>query len=210
MLRRVFELVLNLLYPPRCVGCGSRDSMLCAACCPQPLPESQRVQALAADAPLMRAQGIYAFTGTVRLAIHGLKYHKHQRLAVPLAALVVPYLPWEPHVLVPVPAHASRLRERGFNQAALLAHQLGSAWQLPVLDQLQRTRATEQQVGRSLPERAANVLHAFEWQGPAPPARVLLIDDVLTTGATLAACAAAVLKAGAAEVQGLAVARTLK
>jgi ComF family protein len=110
-------------------------------------------------------------------------------------------------MIVPVPRHAARLRERGFNQSALLAQQLATHLKLPVSMQLVRVRLTTQQANLGRAERHANLRDAFAWQGAPPPPRVLLVDDVLTTGATIGATAAAIRAADAIEVHGLALAR---
>jgi len=112
-------------------------------------------------------------------------------------------------LLIPVPLHPSRERERGFNQAALLAKEVGSAWGRRVGQRLlHRVRATEAQSGRR-PEREANVKGAFEVAQPdrVEGRRLLLIDDVFTTGATANECAKALLAAGAAEVAVFTLAR---
>ncbi|MGH7587283.1 MAG: ComF family protein, partial [Gemmatimonadota bacterium] len=104
--------------------------------------------------------------------------------------------------LVPVPLHPVRLRARGYNQARALAEALGSIHALPVLDALERVRATRSQVGLGRSERAVNVEGAFICRLGAPPV-VGLVDDVTTSGATLAAAGSALLEAGTRRVVGL-------
>src|SRR5205823_1833243 len=114
--------------------------------------------------------------------------------------------------LVPVPLDAARVRERGYNQAALLAAPVAAALDVPLAPTwLRRTRPTRPQVGLSARERRVNVRGAFTCPEPAAVAgqRVLVVDDVMTTGATLEACAEALVAAGAAGVWGLIVARDL-
>ncbi|MBA3944292.1 MAG: ComF family protein [Herpetosiphonaceae bacterium] len=140
-----------------------------------------------------------------------MKYKRHSVLADPLAELAVQIagsaIPLV-DAIVPVPLYARRQRERGFNQAELLAQGIGLRLDLPLLAQgLCRKRPTHQQVGLDRTERRANMVGAFRWQGSPPPRRVLLLDDVVTTGATMEACAAALRLAGAAEVHGWAIAR---
>ena len=207
---RLLNALLDLLYPPRCAGCHTRGVRLCAACVAQcvPLSPVRRAKALPADSALRRALGIYPFEGVLREAIHAFKYNGDQQLAAPLAALLVPHRPFAALAIVPVPLHKARQRERGFNQAHLLAHELSRAWQIPLLADLERVRATDHQVGQNARDRATNVQGAFVWQGKTPPpSTILLIDDVLTTGATLQACAAALIAAGATDVEGLTLAR---
>ncbi|HYF63387.1 MAG TPA: ComF family protein, partial [Herpetosiphonaceae bacterium] len=125
----------------------------------------------------------------------------------PLAALLADHRPFAAAALVAVPLHPDRQRERGFNQAALLAGELSRLWEIPLVDGLARVRATDHQVGQNLRERELNVSGAFAWTGAAPPPTVLLIDDVLTTGATLLACSAALAEAGSGVVEALTLAR---
>jgi ComF family protein len=147
--------------------------------------------------------------------VRRLKYQQERHLATPLAALLLDCLAARPlavDVLVPVPLDPARGRERGYNQAALLAAPVAKALGLPALpDVLQRTRPTRPQVGLNAGERRANVRGAFACGNPSAVAgrRVLLVDDVMTTGATLEACADALTAAGAAQVYGLVVARDL-
>lgn len=111
--------------------------------------------------------------------------------------------------IVPVPLHVARHRDRGYNQAALLARELGAGVGLPVVeDGLTRTRATAPQVGLSIPEREANVSGAFECSADSLVGmKVLLVDDVFTTGCTLGAACSALKDAGASSVWAYTLAR---
>jgi ComF family protein len=143
--------------------------------------------------------------------IHHFKYRNARALAAPLAARLI--TAWREaglsaDLIVPVPLHASRAAERGYNQSALLARGLGSAVGVVVAeDLLVRERATLQQTHLNRRERSQNVSGAFASRRNLPGLRVVLIDDVCTTGATLEACATALRAAGAVHVQGLTVAR---
>jgi ComF family protein len=154
----------------------------------------------------------YVFEGPIRHALHQLKYYRRRRVARPLGALMAAHLQSHPlpcDALVPVPLHQKRLKERGFNQAELLACEVAAATGLPLIaGPLERIRATRQQALLDTPGRIENVLDAFMWTGSAPPARIVLVDDVLTTGATVNACAAALRAGGAREVYALALARS--
>jgi ComF family protein len=151
----------------------------------------------------------------MRQAIHQLKYKSLRALAGTLAELLSEYLATDPipgEVLVPVPLHTKRLRERGYNQSTLLARETGKLTSLPVVgDCLIRERhALPQARTSNVEERRANVAGAFtccdrRLQGK----QVLLIDDVSTSGATLDACAVALKAAGAASVWGLVLAREI-
>jgi predicted amidophosphoribosyltransferase len=111
--------------------------------------------------------------------------------------------------LVPVPLHPRRLRSRGYNQAAAIANALARRAGLPVADCLARSGPSLTQVGRDRAERRAGPAGAIHVRAPRAPPRVVLVDDVVTTGATLAACRAALVAAGALEVAAVVFARTL-
>jgi ComF family protein len=115
----------------------------------------------------------------------------------------------EAEVMVPVPLHTTRLKKRGYNQSELLASQMATFLQLPVnTDTLQRVRKTKSQMKLGIEERHQNVLNAFVCRNKKLAGqRVLLIDDVCTTGSTLDACAAALKESGAIAVWGLTLAR---
>ena len=150
------------------------------------------------------------YEGVGKEIVHALKYRGYTRLVEKLA---VPLLSWalrDPRrfdAIVPVPLHRARLRKRGFNQAALLAWGISGRINAPVSDTLQVVRNTRDQVELSAAERRANVAGAFS-AGARTRGRILLVDDVLTTGATLSACANALLSAGAAEVHAATLCRT--
>jgi ComF family protein len=124
-----------------------------------------------------------------------------------LAAQLAGAAGWRPDALVPVPIHALRRLERGFNQSELLAGELGRLAGLPVVRALRRTRYTPPQVGRSRAERQTNLLGAFagDPRRPVRGARVVLIDDVRTTGGTLSECAGVLRAGGASQVFALTV-----
>jgi ComF family protein len=148
----------------------------------------------------------------LREAIHAFKYEGVAALAVPLARLMAEY--WSSHpmsidVVVPVPLHRNRLRRRGFNQAAYLARELAKRVDVTVdEDILVRHRSTAAQVDLDAEQRKENVRDAFRSiDRGAVGKRVLLIDDVCTTGSTLDACAVALRQGGASSVQALTLAR---
>lgn len=166
----------------------------------------------------MEADGlrsVFRFEGLVRHAIHRFKYGNFKALRAPLSELMSQYLrdhPLPVEVVVPVPLHPHRLRERGYNQAELLAWGLGDGLGLPrsVLSLERRLSGPPQVRSRSRQERWQNVAGAFVVRGSELSGkRVLLVDDVCTTGATLNACAHALKAAGSAEVWGLTLAREI-
>lgn len=154
------------------------------------------------------------FDGAIRQAVHALKYRDCRVIARDLGELMADW--WKEHpmpadVVVPVPLHAERLRDRGYNQAALLARAFADQTDLP-LDEttLIRHRSTATQTELDADQRRENVKDAFQCTSMALiDRRVLLIDDVCTTGATLASCAIALCDGGASEVRGLTLARSL-
>ncbi|HSE04620.1 MAG TPA: ComF family protein [Methylomirabilota bacterium] len=157
------------------------------------------------------------YDGVMREAVHAFKFVGRRALAAPLGDLLAELgaaaLPaGMPDLLVPVPLHPRRERERGFNQATLLARRLGRAWGCPVRgDVLIRAVATPSQTELDAAARRANVRRAFRLRRPACVAgrHVVLVDDVLTTGATLSECARCLREAGAALVGVLTVARVV-
>jgi ComF family protein len=161
---------------------------------------------------LSRLRSAVAYEGPIELAVQRFKYEGWRRLAGPLALLLAERLVVEglaAQWVLAVPLHSERLRQRGFNQADLLASELRRRLALgkPPGD-LVRTRATPQQVGHDRLWRLENVRGAFAWKGADLSGKSLLVvDDVATTGATLEACAAALRAAGSGPVIGVSVAR---
>jgi competence protein ComFC len=224
------EKIVDFFFPRRCVGCGKMGDLLCASCCqklPRLLPpfcqkcgkpESSGVLCPACWGQQTDIDGIrsvFRFEGTVRRAIHDLKYRNLKSIAACLATLMANYLrdnPVHGDLLVPVPLHRRRLRERGYNQSSLLAEKLGKLTALPVLDgSLCRLKDSLPQARTTtVEERRRNVEKAFACQnGKLRGKTFILIDDVCTSGATLESCAAALKTAGAVSVWGLTLAREI-
>jgi ComF family protein len=157
---------------------------------------------------------VFLFQGTVRQAILQFKYRHLKSVAMPLSQLLAEYLssyPLRGEVLIPVPLYPKRLRQRGYNQAALLATELGKLIGLPVEeDALIRVKdALPQARTRSAAERRCNVQGAFACRQSLAGKQILLIDNVCTTGATLDACTTALKAADTGSVWGLTVAREM-
>jgi ComF family protein len=219
--------VLDLALPARCPGCGTEGPPICAACLPAldarlDVPAGVAI-GLPSDVPppLLQLEWCAPFTGLIRNALHELKYAGEKRLAVPLGAAIARR--WRRagaggDLLVHVPVHAERARVRGYDQAELIARAAARELGLPCAAILERARATTAQFDLDRTARATNVEGAFrlrprEVRGgsldPRPLAGrwIILVDDVVTTGATLGACAGPLMEAGAIGVSAVTVAR---
>lgn len=227
-LNQIGVAVADLVFPPRCVGCQRLGTWLCTGCmaefevirppiCPRcGLPSDAHGMDGPCNIPSpldgLRACAFHG--GLLREAIHDFKYRDLTALAVPLGRLMADAWvaldrDWRTRAVVPVPLHPHRQRQRGYNQSALLARELAAALQLPLLEGiLHRVKATVPQVDLDVEQRRVNVLDAFRCQ-PGSLARqsVLLVDDVCTTGATLASACEALKRAGASSVLAYTLAR---
>jgi competence protein ComFC len=153
------------------------------------------------------------YEGVGEELVHTLKYGGYlpivEKVMAPLMVGVLPGYPGGNRfdAVVPVPLHRSRLAKRGFNQAELMARGIARRINAPVLDKLKVVRRTKDQVELSAGARRTNVAGAFVSRGPVA-GRILLVDDVFTTGVTLSECAGVLRKAGAGEVHALTLCRT--
>jgi ComF family protein len=225
--RRFCDQLLDLLLPPRCIDCHRVGAWLCTECLnrvPRVEPpfctrcgdkvETGDLCGRCQTSPLRIEciRSVAYFEGALREAVHHLKYRGRTVLAEPLGNLMATC--WARHampadVVVPVPLHASRLRARGYNQAALLAREMTRQVGLPLDERtLVRQRATAPQVELDAAQRRENVHDAFYCTSDALVGKqALLIDDVCTTGATLEACAVALYAGGTRGVRALTLAR---
>jgi ComF family protein len=213
-IKAISNTLLDLFYPPRCGGCNEAGAgWWCPRC----------------DAQVYRFAGSHAlhnialpngatlvvisaglFASPLREGIHRFKYEGQPQLAEAFGTLMCEA--WRANALtadaiVPVPLHPSRRRERGFNQSELLAGVISRHTHVPMMHGLRRKRRTEQQAHLGAAARVANVKDAFVADGGAAAKHIVLVDDVLTTGATLAECAMALSQAGAASVLSITLAR---
>ncbi len=220
--------LLDLIFPPRCVSCARWGEELCARCraglpyleppwcsrCGEPAAAGSaclRCPDLPSSLDGLRSAGRYE--GTLREAILAFKYQGRSRLGRGLGLLLREHLerwPLPLEALAPVPLHPRAERQRGYNQAGLLAREVAAGGSFRLVERcLVRQRPTSPQTRlASVEERRRNVAGAFAAHGEdLRGLRLLLVDDVCTTGATLGACAAAARAAGAAAVWGLTLAR---
>jgi ComF family protein len=193
---------LDLLAPSRCAGCGDAGSDLCSRCCKAIAESRSIVRPRSNGAPGATALG--AYEGVLRSAILALKFRGTRTVGARLGRRLAPRIAWPYESIVPVPLHGERLRERGYNQAAEIAHGIELHSGVAQVERaLARVRATQPQTMLGLAARHANVRDAFSAgpdAGRVRGRRVLLVDDVITTGATGCACSAALLSLGAREV----------
>ena len=207
LLARAVSRLLDVLAPPGCAACDAPcANTFCEVC-----------GALVTDTAVYELEGVPLivageYATPLSTAIARFKYEGRPELSRSLAPLLVGPLqqlrPPTDAVLVPVPLHPRRLATRGYNQAALLAQELASRCRWACEPRwLRRVRETERQVGKSRSLRLTNARGAFEQRRPGP-AHVVLVDDVVTTGSTVRACAQALADGGATLVAVAALART--
>lgn len=206
---QTLRLITDLVFPPRCAGCGRVDTVWCSRCQHEleQIPFPNHVPPLT---PLSGMASTGVHDGKIQQAIWSLKYENGRQLATPLGARLsqqLASLDWPVNCIIPVPMHSERLAERGYNQAQLLAEQIAQHTAIVCIPgALRRWRFTPSQVGLGREERLVNVQDAFEANAEQVHDQVvLLVDDVYTTGATLSACADTLLQAGATAVYGLTV-----
>lgn len=216
------------LFPPRCLVCaepGVTGRDLCAACdaglpCPAASCRSCALPLAVADddqrcgacrqrtSPLNEVRAGFIYAAPVDGLLRRFKFHQDLAAGRLLASLMQGRLAdaERPSALIPVPLHASRLRQRGYDQALELARPLSRALGVPLWQGLQRVRATAPQSELDATARRRNLRSAFAVQAPVP-AHVVLVDDVMTTGATLHAAARTLRRAGAARIDAWVCAR---
>ena len=202
-------MLLDAIAPRRCAGCDALAAgALCEPCVERlldlPLPPPQ-------PEPYGASRAAFSYAGPVRHAVWRGKYRGDRRALSALAAVGAERLgpallaTGAPSAVVAVPLGSRRRRERGYNQADIVARQLARLVPaVPVLAGLRRIRETPPQVGRGAAERRRNLAGAFGWSGPPLRGTVWLADDVVTTGSTFAAAAAALQRGGAVRIEAVA------
>ena len=206
------ECLLNLFLPVNtiCALCGrTLEGLEHSICCHCEDELRQQVltplECIAAHEPLVRCISAFSYEGAAKELIHVRQYRSDATVAPVLGMYMCAALLRSPHnhwdAVIPVPLHPERLRRRGYNQAALLARLIADCFQLPMREALlTRVKWTRSQTTRNREQRRAAMHGVFQADSKAAGLHILLVDDVLTTGATASACAQALLEAGAASV----------
>jgi ComF family protein len=237
----LFSALLDIFFPPLCLACksfvpDSAEILLCAACrekiipiqspmcviCGIPFHTEQGMDHTCGECatthrPFAAARSAVIFDGPAQELIHRLKYGKKTHLSHLLALLTARRVALfitesGAELVVPVPLHRKRLRQRGFNQSVLLSVVLAKSWHLPISkNNLRRIRWTEPQIHLAVADRMRNVRGAFAVKDPTQieGKRLVLVDDVYTTGSTVTECARVLRNAGAKEVYVVTIARAV-
>lgn len=220
---------LDLLFPPVCGGCDKTGSRWCADCqkkikilngivcevCGLPQEQVGTCKTCLADKPhfrMLRAWTI--FEDPIQNALHKLKYRKDMSMGDAIAYNMLPFvenLNWQIDMMIPTPLGRERIKQRGYNQVAMIAKPLAMALQVEYApNELTRKKETRTQVGLTKVERKKNVEGAFQAGASVKRKNIVVMDDVSTTGATLSSIAEALYQAGAENVYALTVARALQ
>ncbi len=222
---------LNILFPESCPVCKKpsgdhKTAPICAECwdgiapyngpicrtCGKPLVSDASIECSACiigKPAFKQARSFGLYDGTLKEAINILKYHKIKRLSKPLSAIILRTGIAGIDAVLPVPLYKKRLRHREFNQSALLAKYLAGSISVPLaIDCLVKVRDTMPQVGLSAQEREKNIKNAFEVRDKKfiQGKTLMLVDDVITTGATVRECSKQLKKAGAKDIYVIALA----
>ena len=214
LFKKIFKFILDLLFPLHCLGCRREDFWLCPTC----------FEKLPLDPSYERFEKILVFSASdyekiiIKKIIKTCKFSSIQELAQVAGKLLVRSVLKFPEIkdllqhendllIVPIPLSPRRQRERSFNQSLLIAQELSEHFSLPIIDGLKKIER-QPQSELAAEKRSKNIANAFSWQGEnLAGQKIILVDDVVTTGATLAEAAKVLKKAGAKKVIGLAVAR---
>lgn len=211
----MIEKILKAVFPPRCIGCGafleSEDIPLCSSCHPKIIFLSTPfISTHLLKQYFDAAHSIAKFDSVWQDIVHGLKYNRRLDLVRPLSRFLASKIDYEYDLVAFVPLHAKRIKERGYNQAALLAKRLSKETGVKIdYNLLKRIVDNRPQVGFSAAERIQNVKGIFDMGAGSDinGKDIILIDDVMTTGATVNECARVLKKNGAGKVSVLTLAR---
>jgi len=212
---RIIEHILDTIAPHQCVGCGVEGAVLCAECTdilPRGVSRCYRCQRSTTDyktctscrssTALYSVRPVTAYQEVAKDIVRQLKFER-QRAGAGVIASCLADFDYEPgEIVVHVPTATSRVRQRGYDQAVVIARSLASKTNL-VHEALLTRLGQERQVGKNRQERKIQMKELFVAVGNAQNKRIVLVDDVITTGATLEACAAALKKAGAKRVRAV-------
>ncbi len=220
-LYKCFWTALDWIYPPACAVCGLPGAPLCVDCkseiqyitgeicsiCGKSINHGKITckECIHRKPSFDSVRSLAIYSGVIRECIHSLKYENNRALGKYFAELLIPIVrkqTWSINVVIPVPLSMKRLKERGYNQAAVIAHPLALLLEQPYQPYgLEQIRDTRSQVGLSAEERRFNVIDAFKAIPELVRGKnILLIDDVMTTGATMESCAKALKYAGSGRV----------
>jgi len=210
MLKKLYTLLLDLVFPLECIACSAPDTLLCDRC-ERSIPiRNRHIQKPTKHLDMLVICSTYK-NDTLKAIITRFKYSGIAALSPPLVRLLVNGYRALPHRMplsaIPIPLHKRKERIRGYNQSELLARALSEKIGLPIDTNLVRIRYTPQQSKRSREERLRNVENAFRYVGEKAPRHVLLIDDVTTTFATLESAARELKRRGAKSVDALVLAQ---
>lgn len=230
-LNRLLWIALDWIYPPVCAGCGKQNSRLCQECldqinkitaiqcvvCGNLISDTQTVchQCMEDTVYLSSISSWAEYHGPTRLAILSLKYKQNIGLADTLSEFLISLVSrkqMQIDLIIPIPLGRVRQKSRGFNQSALLASPLSQYFDIPMSNNaVQRIKETGSQVDLTALERNINMEGAFLGNSAKLRGRnVLLVDDIITTGATMNHCAKAILESGARCVHAISVAKTIR
>jgi ComF family protein len=219
----MLESTADVLFPRACAGCGAGPWPFCATCAGELVPleppwcrRCGRPSRVSVDrcrdcppAPIASARAAFAYRGPAKAAVHRLKFSGWRGVGGALAAAVAALGPPPADAVTWVPLASRRRAERGFDQARVLARALARELDLPAVAFVRRTKATAPQARRTREERLEAMRDAFACIPQKPvPSCLLLVDDVLTTGATASACAEALVQGGAREIHLLTACRS--
>lgn len=211
---------LNLVYPNLCLLCKQimeeHNKAICQDCWQKfkPIPVRNRLKSMLVTDGLDAAFSGWFFTNGLEDVIHSLKYNDRAKLGIELGRhlgqLISPASLGTVDILTAVPLHRVKKRDRGYNQANWIAKGVAEVWHIPFSKKiLKRNRFTVSQTTLDKEERQANMAYAFTAQGKIKNKSFVIIDDVLTTGSTMSACAMALKNTGAAHVYSLTVSAPL-